>query len=45
VYPFLLGHGTYLHDKVERPAHLTLSAERRLDSGTTVLEYKHGDNK
>lgn len=45
LYPFLLGHGTHLHDKVERPAHFTLSAERRFDSGTIVLEYKRGNGR
>ena len=39
VYPFLLGHGTHLFEKVERPAHLRLSAETRFDSGTVALEF------
>jgi dihydrofolate reductase len=38
IYPFLLGHGTRLFDKVDRPTHLRLTAEHRFDSGTMVLE-------
>jgi dihydrofolate reductase len=39
VYPFLLGHGTHLFDKVELTTHFHLSDMKRFDSGTLVLEY------
>jgi Dihydrofolate reductase len=39
VYPFLLGHGTHLYDKVERTTHLRLSDVKQFANGTTVLEY------
>jgi dihydrofolate reductase len=45
IYPFLLGHGTRLFDKVDRPKHLQLSAEHRFDSGTMVLEYTRSERK
>ena len=45
VYPFLLGHGTRLFDKVDRPTHLRLTAEHRFDSGTMVLEYTRGERE
>lgn len=42
VYPFLLGHGTHLFEKVELTTHLHLSDVKRFDSGTMVLEYTPG---
>jgi dihydrofolate reductase len=39
VYPFLLGHGTHLFDKVELTTHLRLSDVKRFKSGTVVMEY------
>ena len=39
VYPFLLGHGTHLFDRVQLVTHLRLSDVKRFSSGTTVLEY------
>jgi dihydrofolate reductase len=39
VYPFLLGHGTHLFERVELTTHLQLSDVKRFDSGTRVLEY------
>jgi dihydrofolate reductase len=39
VYPFLLGHGTHLFDRVGLTTHLQLSNVKRFDSGTVVLEY------
>ena len=39
VYPFLLGHGTHLFDRVELTTHLRLSDVKRFESGTVVLEY------
>lgn len=45
IYPFLLGHGTRLFEKVGRPTHLTRTAEHRFDSGTVVVEYTRGNTK
>ena len=39
VYPFLLGHGTHLFEKVDLTKHLQLSDVKRFDSGAVVLEY------
>ncbi len=43
IYPFLLGHGTRLFEKVGQPTHLTRTAEHRFDSGTVVVEYTRGN--
>jgi dihydrofolate reductase len=39
VYPFLLGHGTHLFERVELTTHCHLSDVKRFESGTVVLEY------
>ena len=39
VFPFLLGHGTHLFDKVQPTTHLRLLDVKRFANGTTVLEY------
>jgi dihydrofolate reductase len=39
VYPFVLGHGTHLFERVELTTHFHLSDIKRLESGTVVLEY------
>jgi dihydrofolate reductase len=39
LYPFLLGHGTRLYEKVELPTHLELSNTKRFTNGTIVFEY------
>ena len=39
VYPFLLGHGTHLFERVDLTKHLHLSEVKRFESGTVVLEY------
>jgi len=40
VYPFLLGHGTHLFERVELTTHLRLTDVKRFASGTMVLEYQ-----
>jgi dihydrofolate reductase len=39
VYPFALGHGTHLFERVELTRHFHLSDMKRFESGTMVLEY------
>jgi dihydrofolate reductase len=39
VYPFLLGHGTHLFEKVDLTTHCHLSDVKRFESGAMVLEY------
>jgi dihydrofolate reductase len=39
VYPFLLGHGTHLFERVDLTTHLHLSDVKRFESGAVVLEY------
>jgi dihydrofolate reductase len=39
VYPFLLGHGTHLFERVELTTHCNLSDVKRFQNGTMVLEY------
>lgn len=39
VYPFVLGHGTYLFEGLKPTMHLRLSDVKRWESGTVVIEY------
>jgi len=39
VYPFLLGHGTHLFERVELTSHRHLSDVKRFESGAVILEY------
>ena len=39
LYPFVLGHGTHLFEKLEVTTHLALSDLKRFKNGTVVLEY------
>jgi dihydrofolate reductase len=39
VYPFILGHGTRLFERIEITKHLMLSNVTRFKNGTIILEY------